>query len=211
MQIEVEGSERELTAFLRALRCEAPPLARVEEVESVPAVPRGAARFSIRRSRPRPGQRQPVPPDTGLCAACEAELFDPGNRRYRFPFITCTDCGPRFTVIEALPYDRERTSMRAFRQCDECLREYRDPADRRYHSETNCCSACGPRVWYEPAGSTDRVDGEPDSNRLRRSSVPAASWPCVAWAAFTWPWTRSMTSRWDGCASGSTGKRSPSR
>ncbi|HEY9504633.1 MAG TPA: carbamoyltransferase HypF, partial [Gemmatimonadales bacterium] len=160
VHIEVEGSERELMAFLRALRCEAPPLARVEEVESVPAVPLGAARFSIRRSRPRPGRRQPVPPDTGLCAACEAELFDPANRRYRHPFITCTDCGPRFTVIEALPYDRERTSMRAFRQCDECLKEYGDSADRRYHSETNCCPACGPRVWYEPAGSTDRVDGD---------------------------------------------------
>jgi hydrogenase maturation protein HypF len=160
VHIEVEGSERELTAFLRALRCEAPPLARVEDVESVPVVPFGAARFSIRRSLARPGRRQPVPPDTALCAACEAELFDPANRRYRYPFITCTNCGPRFTVIEALPYDRERTSMRAFHQCDECLSEYRDPADRRHHSETNCCPVCGPRVWYETAGTTDRVDGE---------------------------------------------------
>jgi hydrogenase maturation protein HypF len=160
VHIEVEGPEKELTAFLTGLRREAPPLARVEEVESVPTGPLRVARFSIRRSRPRAGRRQPVPPDTGLCAACEVELFDPANRRYRYPFITCTDCGPRFTVIEALPYDRQRTSMRVFGQCGECLREYRDPADRRYHSETNSCPACGPRVWYEAAGETDRLDDE---------------------------------------------------
>ena len=160
VHIEVEGPERELTAFLKGLRREAPPLSRVEAVESVPAAPAGAARFRIRPSRPSPGRRQPVPPDTGLCAACEVELFDPANRRYRYPFITCTDCGPRFTVIDALPYDRERTSMRAFRQCVDCLREYRDSTDRRYHSESNSCPACGPQIWYEPAGSTDRVAGE---------------------------------------------------
>ena len=160
VHIEVEGSERELTAFLRALRREAPPLARVEQVESVPAVPRAprasasaaVALDPVGASRSRP-TRVSAPPARPSCST----LPTAGTG---YPFITCTDCGPRFTVIEALPYDRERTSMRAFRQCDECLREYGDPADRRYHSETNCCSACGPRVWYEPAGSTDRVDGE---------------------------------------------------
>ena len=163
--IEVEGLERELTAFLQALRCEAPPLAQVEAVHCVPSAPLGAARFTIRHSRPRSGRRQPVPPDMGLCAACELELFDPANRRYRYPFITCTDCGPRFTLIEALPYDRERTSMRSFRQCDECLREYQDPVDRRYHSQTNSCPTCGPRVRYEPTGDTDRAHGEAGLDR----------------------------------------------
>jgi len=157
VEIEIEGGEEELAAFLRGLRQEAPPLARIEEVESVPCDPAGSDGFSILASLSRPDRRQPVPPDTALCAACEAELFDPADRRYRYPFITCTDCGPRFTVIDTLPYDRERTSMRAFRQCPECLREYHDPADRRYHSESNSCPACGPRVWFEPAGTPDSI------------------------------------------------------
>jgi len=109
--------------------------------------------FRIIESQDRPHRRQPVSPDVALCAQCERELRDPGDRRYRYPFITCTDCGPRFTVIEAMPYDRERTSMRRFRQCQACLTEYDTPENRRYHSETNSCPECGPRVWIEPSSS----------------------------------------------------------
>jgi hydrogenase maturation protein HypF len=159
VEIEVEGPERELEAFVQGLRLEAPPLARVEEVESVPCAPGGRGEFTIRASRSRAGRRQ-VPPDTAICPACEAELFDPAGRRYRYPFITCTDCGPRFSVIEALPYDRERTSMRAFRQCADCRREYEDPADRRHHSQTNGCPTCGPRAWYEAGAGAEPVGGE---------------------------------------------------
>jgi hydrogenase maturation protein HypF len=161
VEIEIEGGAPELAKFLRGLEQEAPPLARIEAVRAEPCDPTGNQRFSIVGSVMRADERLPVPPDTTLCAACEAELFDPANRRYRYPFITCTDCGPRFTVIEALPYDRERTSMAAFRQCFECLREYQDPNDRRYRSETNSCPACGPRLWFEAAGApADTAQGE---------------------------------------------------
>jgi len=149
VQIRVEGDADEIAAFVTNLRAEAPSLARIEEVTTQPCAPSGLERFTILESRTEPDRRQPVSPDVALCQACEQELFNLANRRYRYPFITCTDCGPRFTVIEAMPYDRERTSMRAFTQCPECLREYRSPTDRRYHSETNSCAACGPTLWLE--------------------------------------------------------------
>ncbi len=98
----------------------------------------------------RAAERQVVAPDLALCAPCEAELFDPANRRYRYPFITCADCGPRFTIIDAMPYARERTSMRAFLQCPACRRECDTPGDRRYHSQTNSCAICGPKLWLDP-------------------------------------------------------------
>ncbi|HXF96352.1 MAG TPA: Sua5/YciO/YrdC/YwlC family protein, partial [Gemmatimonadales bacterium] len=149
VRIDVEGPPAEVQAFLRALVAEAPPLARIEHLAAEPVPVAGVATFAIHPSEDESDRRQPVSPDVALCPACEAELFDPANRRYRYPFITCTDCGPRFTVIEAMPYDRERTSMRVFPQCADCLREYRTPGDRRYHSESNSCPACGPRVWLE--------------------------------------------------------------
>ncbi len=151
VQIEIEGPSREVRAFLQDLVAKAPPLARIDSLDVTPAEPAFAPEFRIVQSVDQPDRRQPVSPDVALCAACEAELFRSDDRRYRYPFITCTDCGPRFTVIESMPYDRERTSMRVFRQCDECLREYRTPLDRRYHSESNSCPECGPRVWLEPA------------------------------------------------------------
>lgn len=151
VEIEVEGSPAAVTAFRRALEVEAPPLARIEGIATEPRAPLGTTGFAIRPSTDARDARQPISPDVALCAACEAELWDPQNRRYRYPFITCTDCGPRFTVIEAMPYDRERTTMRVLPQCAECLGEYETPGDRRYHSETNCCGTCGPHLWLEGA------------------------------------------------------------
>lgn len=160
--IEVEGAPAELRAFLEALRSEAPPLARIDELEVTPEPPRHRGEFEVARSEGRSDRRLPVSPDVALCSACEAELLDPANRRHGYPFITCTDCGPRYTVIESMPYDRERTSMRAFRQCPECLAEYRDPGDRRYHSQTNACAGCGPGIRVEkPTGG--RVAGGGDA------------------------------------------------
>jgi hydrogenase maturation protein HypF len=153
VQVEVEGALEAIDAFLEALGREAPPHAHVERVDAIPVVVQGREGFTILDSSDEPDRRQPVSPDVAICPACEAELFEPGNRRHRYPFITCTDCGPRFTVIEAMPYDRARTSMRAFAQCPECLAEYRSPGDRRFHSETNSCPRCGPRLWFVAGGN----------------------------------------------------------
>lgn len=146
VQIHVEGAPDDVTAFIERLKTDAPPLAQIDELRAVSCQATGLSAFTILESRSEEGRRQPISPDVALCAACEADLFDVGNRRYRYPFITCTDCGPRFTVIDDIPYDRERTSMRAFMQCEHCRREYTTPGDRRYHSETNSCPACGPTL-----------------------------------------------------------------
>jgi hydrogenase maturation protein HypF len=162
VQIQVEGEPAAVDAFVREVTAEAPPLARIDDLRTEWCEPAGLATFTILESLTEAGRRQPISPDVALCAACERELFNLANRRHRYPFITCTDCGPRFTVIEAMPYDRERTSMRAFSQCSECLAEYRTPGNRRYHSETNSCPACGPRVWLEPPGIGDPVRAAAD-------------------------------------------------
>ena len=157
VQIAVEGLPAALEEFVTELRVEAPPLARIQALAREPGEVLGLEDFSILPSMQESDRRQPVSPDVGICSACESELFDPANRRFRYPFITCTDCGPRYTVIESMPYDRERTSMAAFRQCPACLAEYHDPADRRYHSETNSCPECGPRLCFS-AGSPGITD-----------------------------------------------------
>lgn len=155
VHIEVEGGPEDLDRFVREVDQRAPPLARIDSVEVRVRAPSGAPDFRIAQSATQRDRRQPVSPDVATCDACERELFDPTNRRYGYPFITCTDCGPRFTVIESMPYDRERTSMRAFRQCPTCRREYTDPSDRRYHSETNSCPACGPSLTLVLGDSSD--------------------------------------------------------
>jgi hydrogenase maturation protein HypF len=154
VEIALEGDQGAIRDFVRALREEAPPLARIERLDEAPHPPAGLSGFHIAPSHDDPERRQPVSPDVATCAACEAELHDPADRRYRYPFITCTDCGPRFTVIGAMPYDRERTSMAAFAQCPACLAEYAAPGDRRHHSETNSCPACGPRLCLDGVAGT---------------------------------------------------------
>ena len=162
VEILVEGERAAIDAFCVALRREAPPLSSLETMSSAPAAETGAATFEILTSTDDPDRRQPVPADVSICAACEVELFDPANRRFGYPFITCTDCGPRYTVIEALPYDRERTTMRAFTMCDACRLEYETPGNRRHHSETNSCPACGPRLSWRARGPTDKRGADID-------------------------------------------------
>lgn len=142
--IEVQG---EVDAFIADLVAEAPPLARIDGVQSEtrPLVP-GESGFVIRESRQNGPARTMVTADAAICEACLAELFDPSNRRYLHPFITCTHCGPRFTVTRRLPYDRATTALSVFPLCDACLEEYLDPSDRRFHAETICCPSCGPQL-----------------------------------------------------------------
>jgi hydrogenase maturation protein HypF len=144
--IEVEGPADGLDRFVRRVAAEAPPLAVVEHVarDDVPAV--GASGFEIIASRAGGRPEAPVAPDSATCPACLRELFDPADRRFRYPFINCTDCGPRFTIVRGVPYDRPLTTMAAFEMCGECRREYEDPADRRFHAQPNACPRCGPSV-----------------------------------------------------------------
>ena len=141
--VEVEGDAVE--PFLERLRTDAPPLASIESVahESIPDA--GDTGFTIRASiGGRPDA--PIAPDTATCADCLAELFDPDDRRYRYPFINCTNCGPRFTIVTGVPYDRPSTTMAGFTMCAACQAEYDDPRDRRFHAQPNACPACGPRL-----------------------------------------------------------------
>ncbi|WP_329376525.1 carbamoyltransferase HypF [Streptomyces sp. NBC_01351] len=144
---EVEGAPEAVSDFCERLAADAPPLAVVDGVDhcEVPVVG-GSGGFSIIASRSGGPARTLVSPDTATCAACLAELADPADRRHRHPFITCTHCGPRFTIVTGLPYDRAHTTMAGFPMCPDCAREYADPADRRFHAQPVACTACGPRL-----------------------------------------------------------------
>ncbi|MFJ2778691.1 carbamoyltransferase HypF [Kitasatospora sp. NPDC087315] len=152
---EIEGLPTALEAFCHRVASEAPPLAEVVSVhhETVPAS--GAEGFTISPSRSAGRGRTFVPPDVATCADCLAELGDPANRRHRHPFITCTNCGPRFTIVTGLPYDRAATTMAGFPMCPDCAREYADPADRRFHAQPIACHACGPRLALVLPGRAD--------------------------------------------------------
>ncbi len=144
--IEVEGSARNITLFLERLRAEPPRLATIREIREEIVELRGGRRFVIGPSRGEGERVTWISPDTCVCHDCLRELFDPADRRYRYPFINCTNCGPRYTIITDIPYDRPNTTMRAFRMCKDCRREYDDPADRRFHAQPNACPKCGPQV-----------------------------------------------------------------
>lgn len=146
--IDVEGEPAAVVAFEAALLAEAPPLARVDAVTATDQDPRGTSAFTIAGSTTGTGGTTLVPPDVAPCAACLAEVDDPTDRRFRHPFANCTDCGPRYTVLRALPYDRARTTMAEFVLCPACAAEYEDPADRRHHAQPLCCPACGPRLRF---------------------------------------------------------------
>ncbi|MDP9386578.1 MAG: acylphosphatase, partial [Actinomycetota bacterium] len=147
--VEAEGPPGALDELVRRLAEDAPPLAQVDAVE-VRAVPplngSGDGRFRIVESRESAAPAVAVSVDAATCDDCLAELHDPGDRRYEYPFVNCTNCGPRYTIITSIPYDRRATTMAGFTMCEACRREYEDPADRRFHAEPNACPACGPRL-----------------------------------------------------------------
>ena len=153
VDIEADGPAAALDGFAAALRDELPPLARIDSFNAEARAPNGYATFDIRASRPEPGAFQPVSADMAICPDCLRELFDPADRRYRYPFINCTNCGPRFTIIRDIPYDRPLTTMAGFALCPECAAEYGDPLDRRFHAQPIACPVCGPRLWLERAGA----------------------------------------------------------
>jgi hydrogenase maturation protein HypF len=158
IEIEVDGSGEALAGFLRDLREEAPPLARIDAIDSEDRPVSDRTTFEIVEGQVGAGWRA-LPADSAACDACLEEISDPSGRRHRYPFSSCGHCGPRFTIIEDLPYDRSRTAMACFDMCEACRSEYEDPRDRRFHAQALACPACGPRLWLQwPNG--EAVEGE---------------------------------------------------
>ncbi|MDP7724043.1 carbamoyltransferase HypF [Mycobacterium sp. TY814] len=154
---ELEGPPDAVDAAARAISTDQPPMARIDSIRTTPVAPTGESGFRIVGSRSG-DRRTLVPPDIAVCEDCLRELRDPGDRRHGHPFITCTNCGPRYTVITDLPYDRPATTMAAFPMCERCAAEYRDPLDRRFHAQTIACPECGPTLsWHGPGAGDDPV------------------------------------------------------
>ena len=152
--IEIEGPEQRVEAFLGRVRAEAPPLARIDSVTVRELPASGEAGFRIVPSEVLGRVSTGIPADAATCADCLRELLDPADRRYRYPFLNCTNCGPRFTITRRIPYDRPQTSMAKFKMCPACQAEYDDPLNRRFHAQPNACWDCGPSVWLENADGT---------------------------------------------------------
>ena len=170
VEIEVEGPAAALASFVRDLEKKAPPLARIESIKVADAPPAGYTTFDIRHSVAEEGRYQLISPDIATCPDCLRELLDPADRRYRYPFTNCTNCGPRFTIIADIPYDRPLTTMRDFVMCPQCQAEYKDPLDRRFHAQPNACPVCGPHVWLAPS-SRLRPEAQPGGLQASGSNL----------------------------------------
>jgi len=168
VRIELEGTETLIADFLRELENSPPPLARIEEilVENIETI--GAESFEVRESGDAGDRTVLIPPDLATCGDCLREMNDPDDRRHRYPFINCTNCGPRYTIIQDLPYDRARTTMAPFRMCLECSKEYGLPSNRRFHAEPTCCPDCGPAIWLEDTAGNKLNYPDPVSGAISR-------------------------------------------
>ena len=154
--IEAEGPGPSVEEFIKDISRRRPAAARVDSVVSRAVAPAGDTTFTITKSGGKAPAAAIIPADLALCADCRSELMDPADRRYLYPFTNCTNCGPRFTIVKSVPYDRPATTMAAFKMCPDCLREYGDPLDRRFHAQPNACPVCGPAVTLDPGGKTLR-------------------------------------------------------
>ncbi len=167
VEIEVNGAPFALDNFLKAIKVDAPPLARIDSIESQACLPNGFTSFQIVESQPNPDDFIPISPDISICTDCQRELFDPSDRRFRYPFTNCTNCGPRFTIIKDIPYDRPKTTMADFELCPQCQAEYEDPHNRRFHAQPVACAACGPQLWFEANGQ--RLSEREDALQMART------------------------------------------
>jgi len=175
VEIHLESEKRtDFGPFFQALEKDKPPLVRVESLDFRPAANRGHSGFKIRKSE-EGDSFVFISPDIATCRACRSEIADPGERRHRYPFTNCTDCGPRYTIVRSLPYDRPKTTMAGFKMCRDCRREYEDPADRRYHAQPIACPACGPQVSLKEAGSGKQIAGgiETAAGFIRKGKILA--------------------------------------
>jgi hydrogenase maturation protein HypF len=182
--IEVEGDAAQQAEFLSRLATEAPPNAHITAMTHAWIDLAGFTRFEIRHSDGEGARRVIVLPDLASCPDCLADLFDPTNRRYRYPFTNCTNCGPRFTIVKTLPYDRSNTTMRTFPLCPACRAEYTDPSDRRFHAQPNACAACGPQVAFYRRLKSEGWGLETGASSNLHSPISNSRWPATfgAWA-----------------------------
>lgn len=161
VSIHIEGAAPDIETFLQAVETAAPPLSRITDITATPCPASGFQQFSISESQTETHATALISPDVSICADCRKELFDPRDRRFHYPFINCTNCGPRYTIIHAIPYDRPNTSMKAFTMCRVCQAEYDDPNNRRFHAQPNACPVCGPQVLLYDADGKQTAVSDP--------------------------------------------------
>jgi hydrogenase maturation protein HypF len=174
VEIEVFGTENQIENFIHLLKSSPPPLAKIDSFEISEIEPKNDSEFVILSSQAEVGEFIPISPDISICPDCQKELFDPKDRRYHYPFINCTNCGPRFTIIRDIPYDRPNTTMEQFIMCPECKSEYENPADRRFHAQPTACPVCGPQVQLETISNilyTGEVAIQESRNLIKQGKI----------------------------------------
>ncbi len=164
--IEICGPKDDLDEFISSVISEAPPLSKIESLDYESISPDGYGTFQIHHSQVVEGAFQPISPDVSICDDCLRELFKPDDFRYMYPFINCTNCGPRFTIIKDIPYDRPQTTMAGFKLCETCEQEYHDPTDRRFHAQPVACPQCGPEIWLEYSSQSNPAKKESGDKAL---------------------------------------------